>query len=76
DPELPEVLERVFMERAQMLADAAQRSHAQDVADFVSQLDETEKQLFAEYQVTLTAMAKWQAREGNKLHQARVYQHI
>ncbi|KAJ1919146.1 DNA replication protein [Mycoemilia scoparia] len=43
DPELPDVLGGVFMERIQMLADAAQRSHAQDVADFVSQLDETEK---------------------------------
>ncbi|KAJ1660020.1 DNA replication protein [Dispira simplex] len=44
EPQLNELLADVYRQRLELVLDAAQRSDAQNMVEFISQLDETEKQ--------------------------------
>ncbi|KAJ1972550.1 DNA replication protein [Dimargaris xerosporica] len=72
EPQLNQLLSDVYRERLQVILDAAQRADSQNMIEFVSQLEESEKQLYTLAKQSTQEIRQWQRGQTAKLQMADV----
>ncbi|KAJ1922889.1 DNA replication protein [Tieghemiomyces parasiticus] len=72
EPQLNELLADVYRQRLALILDAAQRADSQNMAEFVIQLDESERQVYKVAKRGTHAVREWQRGQLNRLQMAEV----
>ncbi|KAJ1988082.1 DNA replication protein [Dimargaris cristalligena] len=72
EPQLNDLLAEVYRKRLELILDAAQRADSQNMAEFVSQLDESEKKVYILAKQSTQSIRQWQKGQLYRLQMADV----